>query len=59
MRNFEVLQDFKKMTNPLSCALLLDGEHTIDALVEEIRNLAEGIPEDVRDHIVAFLLMSR
>ena len=34
---------------------LLDGEHTIDALAEEISHLPEDTPEDVRDHIAAFV----
>jgi SynChlorMet cassette protein ScmD len=34
---------------------LLDGEHSIDALLEEIRDCTEGVPEEARDHVVAFI----
>jgi SynChlorMet cassette protein ScmD len=34
---------------------LLDGEHTLGALVEEIRHGTEGAPEEPRDHLVAFV----
>jgi SynChlorMet cassette protein ScmD len=34
---------------------LLDGWHTLDALLEEIRHCTERVPEDVRDHVVAFV----
>jgi SynChlorMet cassette protein ScmD len=34
---------------------LLDGGHTLDALVEEIRHGTEGVPEEARDHLVAFV----
>ena len=34
---------------------LLDGEHTIDALLKEITHLAEGVPEAASDHIGAFI----
>ena len=30
---------------------LLDGEHPIDALLEELRGHADGVPEDAREHI--------
>jgi SynChlorMet cassette protein ScmD len=34
---------------------LLDGEHPIDDLLEELRDHAEGVPEDARDHIRVFV----
>ena len=34
---------------------LLDGEHTLDALLEEIRDCTEGVPEEASDHVVAFV----
>jgi SynChlorMet cassette protein ScmD len=34
---------------------LLDGEHSIDALLEEIRDCTEGVPEEANDHVVAFV----
>ena len=34
---------------------LLDGEHTVDALLGKIRGHAEGVPEDASDHIGAFV----
>ena len=34
---------------------LLDGEHTIDALLDEIRQHADNVPEDTSDHIAAFV----
>jgi len=34
---------------------LLDGEHTMDALVEEIRHHADNVPDDVSDHVTAFV----
>jgi SynChlorMet cassette protein ScmD len=34
---------------------LLDGEHTLDALLQKVRAHADGVPEDVRDHIAAFI----
>jgi SynChlorMet cassette protein ScmD len=34
---------------------LLDGEHTLDALLEEIRDGIEGVPEEASDHVVAFV----
>jgi SynChlorMet cassette protein ScmD len=34
---------------------LLDGEHAIDELLAEIRRLHEGVPEQARDHIGAFV----
>ena len=34
---------------------LLDGQHPVEGLVERLRERAENVPEDVRDHIVAFV----
>lgn len=34
---------------------LLDGEHPLDALLEEMRAHAEGVPEGASDHIEAFV----
>jgi len=34
---------------------LLDGEHTLDAILKKAREHAEDVPEDVRDHIEAFV----
>ena len=34
---------------------LLDGEHAIDALLEELRGHADGVPEEAREHIEAFV----
>ena len=34
---------------------LLDGEHTIDALLERSTASAEGVPDEARDHIGAFI----
>jgi SynChlorMet cassette protein ScmD len=43
--------------NPTSVFVwkLLDGGHTIDELLDEIRRLHEGVPEGARDHIGAFV----
>lgn len=35
--------------------LLLDGEHDLGMLLEEIHRHAESVPEDVGDHVVAFI----
>ena len=34
---------------------LLDGQHTVDAVVEEVRGHAEGVPHDVGEHVRAFV----
>ncbi len=34
---------------------LLDGEHTIDALIEKLRGHADHVPADARAHIEAFV----
>ena len=34
---------------------LLDGEHDLDALFEEIRHGTEGVPEEAGDHVMAFI----
>ncbi len=34
---------------------LLDGEHALDALVEKLHDHADNLPEDLRDHIGAFV----
>ena len=43
--------------NPAGVCLwkLLDGEHTLDDLLEEIRRYTERVPEEARDHVVAFV----
>ncbi|MGD0235040.1 MAG: SynChlorMet cassette protein ScmD [Syntrophorhabdales bacterium] len=34
---------------------LLDGEHTLDVLLQEIRHSAEGVPDEARKHIGTFI----
>ena len=34
---------------------LLDGQHAVDAVVEEVRGHAEGVPHDVGEHVRAFV----
>ena len=34
---------------------LLDGEHDLDAILEEIRHGTEGVPEEAGDHVMAFI----
>jgi len=34
---------------------LLNGEHTLDALVEEVHHCTESTPEEATDHLVAFV----
>ena len=34
---------------------LLDGEHALDALIEKFRDHAGNLPDDLRDHIGAFV----
>jgi SynChlorMet cassette protein ScmD len=43
--------------NPTGVCLwkLLDGERTLDELLDEVRRFHEGVPEEARDHIGAFV----